>query len=86
MKIIEKKYENIPKTNIGLETGCTSQTDSCDILNIQTFHFTSNLQSVHKLGNVQTLRRNNFIFLHKKRKVIILTLSTVQLVAEKIVI
>ena len=68
MKPFEKKYPKKSKENICLGTDCSSQTDSCDILNIQTFHFTSNLQSVHKLGNVQTLRRNYFIFFaHKKR-------------------
>ena len=68
MKIFEKKYTKKSKENICLETDCSSQTDSCDILNIQTFHFTSNLQSVHKLGNVQTLRRNNFIFFAQKKR------------------
>ena len=46
MKIIQTKYENISEGNIGLDTGCSSQSDSCDILNIQTFHFASNFQFV----------------------------------------
>ena len=60
MKIIQKKYENISEGNIGLDTGCSSQTDSCDNLNVQIFHFASKFHSVHKLGNVKTVQKKRF--------------------------